>query len=351
MKRIYKLIVLMLLTFVMLMVGVACTEVENSTPEVKEEEAVVEEVIEEPIVEVEKPTIRLAAMTGPTGIGAVNMLEESAQGDLEFIIEPTIVGTPDEIVANLANGTLDFAVIPANLSSVIYNNTNGKIKALAINNLGVLYVLENGDTINTVEDLKGATMISPGKGTTPEFSLNYVLNKNGINPETDLTIEYKTEAAEVAQLMISNNANIAMVPEPMVTNILMKNENVRIALSLNDEWNKVSENSKLVTGVLVGRTEFLDDNQELIPVILDSYKSSIEKANADVKATATLTEKYGIIAAAIAENAIPNCNLQYIDKEGLKADLSGYLETLFEINPKSIGGKMPDEGFFYTAGE
>lgn len=349
MKSKNKILLMLVLLLIITAMGVACTKTETTAPEVVEEvvEEPVEEAVEEPVTEEEKPVVRLAAMTGPTGIGAVNMIEKSALGESKFQIEPTIVGTPDEIVSKLANDELDLAIIPANLSSVIYNNTGGKIKALAINNLGVLYVLESGDTINSMEDLKGTTVISTGKGTTPEFSLNYLLQANDINPETDLTIEFKTEATEVAQLMISGNANIAVVPEPMVTNIMMKNENVRIALSFNDEWNKVSSDSKLVTGVLVGRTAFLDENSDLISDLLSEYKSSIDTAKSDVANTALLTEKYGIIAAAVAEKAIPNCNLEYIDGDALKTDLSGYLQTLFDANPKAIGGQMPDEGFFY----
>ena len=292
----------------------------------------------------EKTTVRIGSLMGPTSMGLVQLMHnEDAQNAYSFTVE----ATADAITPALIRGDLDIALVPANLASVLYNKTEGALQVVAINTLGVLYVLENGETIKSVADLKGKTIYSTGQGTTPEFALNYILQKNGLDPAKDVTIEFKSEAAEVASAMLADAAAVAVLPQPYVTAVLMQNEGVRVALSLTDEWDKVGEGSALVTGVAVVRKEFADANPDAVKAFLTEYAASTAYVNANPAEASAWIEQLGIVAkAAIAEKAIPACNIVCITGDEMKTKLSGYLSALYEQNSESVGGTLPGEDFY-----
>lgn len=293
-------------------------------------------------------TVRVASLKGPTTMGLVKLLDDGEQGKTAYNVDSNIYGTADEITGLLVNGGIDIAAIPANLASVLYNKTEGAIQVAAINTLGVLYVLENGNSIQSVADLKGKTIYSTGKGTTPEFALNSLLKWNNIDPETDVTIEYKSESTEIVALLGSADSGIiAVLPQPYVTSVTAQNENVRVALDITREWQNVSGNM-LVTGVVILSRVFAENNPEAVAAFLADYKTSAEWVNANPADASLLIEKYGIVAkAALAEKAIPGCNIVYIDGDEMQTGVASYLEVLFQQNPQSVGGKLPDEGFYY----
>ena len=292
-------------------------------------------------------TVRIGALKGPTAMGMAQMMQAAVEGESGY--QFTIAGAADELTALLVKGELDAAAVPANLASVLYNNTQGGVQVAMINTLGVLYVLETGDTVQSVADLKGRTIYSTGKGTTPEFALDYVLTGNGIDPEADVTVEFKSEATELAAALQSGEATLAVLPEPYVTTVLAGNENVRVALSLNDEWNKVSEESGMVTGVLVVRTEFAAQNPEAVAQLLADYEQSVAFVNADPAGAAVIIEENGVAKAAVAEKAIPNCNIVFISGSDMRAKLEGYLAALADMNIKAVGGALPGDDFYYGA--
>lgn len=332
----------LLLTIIFaLIIGLVACDKEQSKEEVVE---VSEEVVEETKTDEEKKSINYAVMTGPTGVGSVNLIENSKNGESNFEIHETIVGAADEIVASLVSGNLDMAVVPANLASVLYNKTEGKIQTLATNNLGVLYIVEIGEEIQTLEDLKGKTILSTGKGATPETLLNYIMAENNLVQGEDWNFDFKSEATEVVQNLMVTNATIALLPEPMVTTILGQNENARVAISLEDEWNKINETPQ-ITSVLVGRKDFIDTID--VEEFLKEYKASIEEATSNMEKTSELLGKYSIIKPEVALKSIPNMNLFYMDKEELRDTMTNYLTILSSANPQSIGGQIPGEDFFY----
>ncbi|MBQ5312975.1 MAG: ABC transporter substrate-binding protein, partial [Oscillospiraceae bacterium] len=243
---------------------------------------------------------------------------------------------------------LDIAAVPANLASVLYNNTEGKIQILAINNLGVLYVVEQGETIKTFADLKGKTIYSTGKGTTPEYALNYLLTQNGVDPAADVTIEWKSEAAEIVAVLKQNPDAIAVLPQPFVTAAQSQVEGLKVALSFNDEWNALGNGSSLVTGVIVARKAFVEENPAQVAAFLDEFKASTEYINTNVEEGAVLVENLIGVKAGVAKKAIPNCNIKFFEGEEMKTVVSGYLQTLFDQNPKAVGGKMPADDFYYA---
>lgn len=300
----------------------------------------------------EQTTIKIAALKGPTAMGMAKMIHD--QKDLEtkaYDIE--VLNAVDEVIPKVATGEVDIAAVPSNVSSALYNKTEGKIVTLAINTLGVLYVVENGDTVHSVSDLKGKTIYSSGKGATPEYVLNYILKGNGLDPEKDVTIEYKSEHAECLAALTNDKNGIAVLPQPFVTAAQMKNDGLRVALDFTKEWTVVNESHPdqktgvLITGVIVAQKEFVEQNPELVKAFLEDYKKSIEFTNSNIDEAAALIAEADIVPEPIAKRAIPLCNIVYIDGGNMKELLGGYLNVLYEANPKSIGGKLPGEEFYY----
>jgi len=307
----------------------------SSGPSKPVEEAPAEEAV----------TMRVAAMTGPTGMGLAQLMDE-AQGGEAYAF--TLAGTADEISPLLIKGELDAACVPANLASVLYNKTEGEIVTLGINTLGVLYIVDKGDAIQSIADLKGKTIVSAGKGSVPEYGLRYVLSRCGIDPDKDLTIEWKSEQAECVAALASGAADIAMMPQPYVTVAQSKIQGLRIAVDLAEEWAKLDNGSAMLTGVVVARRSFIEEHPAAVEAFMADYAESVEWVNANTAEAAQSIGSYGIVDAAVAEKALPYCNIVCITGEEMQTKLSGYLTVLHEANPQSVGGKLPGEDFYFA---
>lgn len=292
--------------------------------------------------------VNVIALKGPTAMGMVSFMDKADAGEMaDNSYHFEIAAAVDEVSPKLVQGQVDIAAVPANLASVLYNNTDGGIEVLAINTLGVIYIVESGDTVSDISDLKGKTIYASGKGATPEYALNYILTQNGINPETDVTIEWKSEHAEcLAALMAQDNA-IAMLPQPFVTTAQAKSDKIRVALDFTEEWDKLGTDSAFLTGVVVAGKEFADTNPEAVEAFMNHYEESVNYVNENIEEAAALIEKYDIVPAAVASKAIPECNITFITGEEMQKKLSGYLAVLLEQNPKSVGGALPEEDFYY----
>ena len=291
--------------------------------------------------------VRIAGLKGPTTMGLVNLLPMQEDGTANLSYDLQLYGTADEIVPLLTKGELDMAAIPANLAATLYQKTEGAIQVMAVNTLGVLYVVEKGDTVQSVADLKGRTILSTGKGTTPEYVLRYILAQNGIDPDNDVTIEFYSEATEVtAQMAVAGDA-IAVLPQPYVTSASMQDDTLRVALDLTAEWERVCD-TQHITGVTVVRTAYAEEHPDVVAAFLEDYAASVDAANNDLDGTAALCEEQGVVAkAAIAKAALPECNIVCITGEDMKADVAGYAQVLYDADPASVGGAMPDDGFYY----
>jgi NitT/TauT family transport system substrate-binding protein len=297
----------------------------------------------------EDVTIRIAGLKGPTSMGLVKLMDSNEAGESLNHYEFSIAGSADEITPQLVQGNLDIAAVPANLASVLYNKTEGQIRILAVNTLGVLYIVnKDGGEIASVADLAGKTIYATGKGSTPEYTLRYILAENGLDPDKDVTIEFKSEPTEVVSIL-QESGGIAMLPQPFATVAQMNVEGLTTALDLTEEWNKLDNGSMLITGTLVVRKDFAEAHPAQIEAFLSEYADSTDFAVNSVAETAQLVEKYGIVKAAVAEKALPKCNIVFLAGADMKAPLSGYLSTLFEQNPAAVGGALPGEDFFYEA--
>ncbi len=293
--------------------------------------------------ETESVEIKVAALKGPTAMGMTKLMDEDEKEDWTY--DFTIAAAPDELSPLIAQGKVDIACVPANLGAVLYKKTEGKVSALAVNTLGVLYLCENGDTVKSVADLKGKTIYSAGKGATPEYALNFILKSNGL--ENDVKIEWKSEHAECLAALLSNENSVAMLPQPFLTTAQTKNEGVRAAIDLNVAWDDLGLSSSLLTGIVIVRNEFAQNYPDEVAKFLERYESSVKFVNENIDEAAELIGKYDIVPAAVAKKAIPDCHIVCITGEEMKTKLSGYLQVLFDQLPSSVGGAMPADDFYY----
>ena len=335
MKKLLSLI----LALIMILSISACSNVpeepENEVPSEPETSAEPEEPA------FEGAEINIGMLKGPTGMGAAWLMEQDELGltlnDYNF----TVAGAPDELTGQLIQGGLDIAALPTNAISSLYNKTEGKIVCLGVNTSGVLYILENGETISSIFDLEGKTILASGKGSTAESVLNYLLTECGVSAE----IYWASEHAEAATLAITGEYDIVMLPEPFVTNVMTKSENFRVALNLSKEWKLLTGGVMTMGGIAI-RKEFLEQSPEAVAEFVKDYGMSIEFTNENPAEAAAFIEKYEIAAAAVAEKAIPRCGITWLSGEQYHTVLKNFLEVLFESNPAFVGGTLPAEDFY-----
>ena len=295
--------------------------------------------------------VNLYVLSGPTGIGAMNLLAAADAGETANTYHITMPGANDEVVAALSNGQADIAAVATNLAATLYNKTDGGVTVLAVNTLGVLSLLGNGGEAASIADLAGRTIYAPGQGANPEYILRYVLRGNGLDPDRDVTLRFVGEGSELLTVWQTDPEAVILAPQPVATSILMQNENAQTLFDMTEEWDKVSGGeSTLMMGCVIVRNAFLQEHPDAVTLFLQEYAASIEKAQSDAAGTAALCEQYGLIPkAALAEKALPYCGLTFVTGAEMKAGLSGYLQVMFDADPRSVGGAMPDDGFYYGA--
>lgn len=292
--------------------------------------------------------VSVAALRGPTSMGMVKLMDESEAGAVNgnnytFQLE----GAADAVVPLVVKGDVDIAAIPGNLAAVLYGRTKGDVEVIGINTLGVLYIVENGNTIDSVDDLRGRIIYSAGKGATPEYALQYILASSGLEVGKDVFIEWKSEHAECVAALKADPSAVAMLPQPFATTAMMSNPDIRIALDLNDIWQE-NVGSVLITGVTIARKNWAEENPDALEAFLESYKESVDYANNDIDGAAALIGKYGIVPEAVAKKALPYCQVTLITGDEMKTALTEYYKILYAQNPQSVGGTLPDDGFYYT---
>lgn len=294
--------------------------------------------------------MKIGSLKGPTSMGLVYLMKQSEENKAVNDYDFTMYTAADELLPLITKGELDIAMVPANVASVLYNKTNGAISVIDINTLGVLYIVSGDESIKSIQDLKGKTIYMTGKGTVPEYALTYILKSNNLETGKDVTVEFKSEPTEVASILAQDASAVGLLPQPFVTSAMMQNDKLKIVLDLTEQWNNIQGKggSTLVTGVTIIRNDFLKANEAAVKAFLNEYKTSTEYVNTNVAEAAQLVAEKEIVAkAAIAEKAIPYCNITYMDGKDMKEALSGYLQVLFDQNPESIGGKLPADDFYY----
>lgn len=282
--------------------------------------------------------IRVAALKGPTTMGMVKMIADN-EGQYEF----SLYTGADEIVPLLAKGETDIALLPANVAATLYQKTEGEVRVIGVNTLGVLSVVAADGAVQSIGDLQGKKLYMTGKGTTPEYVLRYVLEQNGLSME-QVTIDFKREAAEVVAALTQDPEAIGVLPQPFATVATTQNDTLKIAMQLGDFW-EAADGSRQVTGVTVTRT---GTPPAALDRFLADHAASTAYVNANPEEAAVLVEENGIVKAEIAQKAIPYCSIVSLSGDEMRQALKGYLDVLYALAPESVGGAAPDDAFYVT---
>ena len=293
--------------------------------------------------------IRIGSLKGPTSMGLAELMDRAEKGETENDYTFTMAGKADELVGSIASGDLDIVLVPANVASILYTKTQGNVNVIDINTLGVLYVVASDDSISSMEDLKGKTVYMTGKGTTPEYVMNYLLSENGL-ADGDVTLEFKSEATEVASVLKEDSSAVGVLPQPFATAACIQNEALKPVLDLTEQWNFLNKEngSQLVTGVTIVRSDFLKENEEAVKLFIEDHKASAAYTSEHLDEAAEMVAALGIVEKApIAKKAMPACNIVCITGEEMKSALSGYLSVLEAADAKSVGGQLPADDFYY----
>ena len=298
---------------------------------------------------IEPADISVAVLKGPTAVGMVGLMASSKNGTAANNYTFTVAGTADEITAGLVSGDISVAAIPCNLAATLYAKSSGKVVLLSTVNLGVLELVETGNSIRTLADLKGRTVYLTGAGTTPEYTFRYLLKEAGLDPDLDVELVFLSEATEVAARLAAEDSDaVALLPQPYVTSVLMTNSSARIALDLNDAW-ALYNDTPIVTGVLAANRAFLEENEDAVRIFLNEYSESSDAVSTDPDGTAELLEAFDIFKAAVIRQAIPYCSITFRTGAECRSCVEAYLKILFDANPASVGGSLPEDDFYYGA--
>lgn len=306
------------------------------------EETTANDVTAEETTLAEKAEINIGLLKGPTGMGAAVLLENDELGTAKADYNLTLAGAPDVLQASLINGELDIAALPTNVAAVLNAKTGGKVQILAVNTLGVIYIMSKDENVKALSDLKGKTVLSAGKGTTTEYVLNYILSENELS---DVNVEYASEHAEVITKAVAGDYDTVLLPEPFVTQMKGQNAGFNVVIDLTKEWKALGE-TELTMGCIAIRKEFAEANPEAVKAFLEDYKASVEAVNIDPEAAGVIIEKFDIAKAAVASKAIPNCNIVVLTGDEMKANVNNYLTVLHSSNPQAVGGNVPDASFY-----
>ena len=351
MKKLFRSAAVLALAAALLVSLTACGKEQETQPET-----------EEPVQEA-PATLRVGALRGPTAMGLVELMKASdlvsagedvpqAYDNLPDAVDSytfTLAAAATELAPQLVKGDLDIACVPANLAATLYQQTEGEVVTLGINTLGVLYIVENGNAVQSLADLEGKTMVASGKDSTPEYALRYLLVENGVDPDTGVVIDWKNEHSECVSALASGAATIALLPQPFVTVAESKMPELRTALDLTEQWDALDNGSALITGVVVARRDVVEAHPQAVERFLEQYAASVDWVNANTADAAALIGEYGIVDAAVAEKALPACNIVCITGSEMKDKLSGYLQVLCDASADSVGGAMPGDDFYYGA--
>lgn len=293
--------------------------------------------------------ISVMVLNGTTGFGAAKLIDDSKNGTAALNYKFSVESDASAVNAALINGSVDIAALPTNAAAVVYNKTQGGVKVAAVNTLGVLYVVENGDTVKSFSDLKGKTLYVPGQGSNPEYITAYLCEKNGLKVGEDITLDFTYNApADLRTAVASGKVELAVLPEPMVTIAKSANDKLNTALDLTAEWDKVAQKDSLMQGCIVVSKKFAEENPNELNKFLEEYSASVTFVNENPKEASEMIAEHGIFEkAAVAQKAIPGCNLCYISGDSMKKSLSTFFNIMFDADPKSVGGAVPSDDIYY----
>ena len=335
---------------------------ENGTGTASESDTAGETSTENTVAEKDETVekIRVGTLIGPTGMGMAYLMKQDFEGKTAYDYEFELMSAPENMAAQVIAGSLDIAALPVNLAATLYKKTGGAYLLSAVNTLGVLYILENGDTVSSVSDLAGKTLYCTGQGAMPQYVVEYIIRQNGLKvvyedaedvPADSVRLVFMAEHAELAAAMAAGTVSLGMLPEPNVTGASVKNASLRVALDVTSEWGKVADAS-LIQGCVIVSKSFAEEHPLAYNAFLEEYGASVEYVNADVAFAADIIQEFGILpSAAVAKAALPRCNIVFDNGASAKDGVKAVLTVLFGYKPALVGGSMPDEEFYSLLGK
>ena len=288
--------------------------------------------------------INVSVLNGSTGFGAAKLISDSEEGKTALNYNFTVEKLAENVTKGLINGSIDIAALPTNAAAALYKKTEGGVKIAAVNTLGVLYLVTNGEklSINNISELEGKTIYCPDQN--PAFIFKAICNAHGVNVTIDT---YYAKPEELRDALVNGMVDMAVIPEPMVTIAKSKNNKLTTALDLTEEWEKAYGENTLLQGCIVVRTEWAEAHPQELEQFLAEYKASIEYTNSNPKEASQLVVAAGMVEAApVAEKAIPKCNIVYMDGDEMAAALDVFFAKLYEQDPKAVGGALPDSEIY-----
>lgn len=337
------------LTVMMLAGCGTATPTPSDTPTPDETPTVSQEPVTSTVPQQEGTQVRLAVLSGPTGVGAAKLMADNEENKTTNRYDITVATDNSQVTAMLTSGEVDMAAMATNVASTLYHKSEGAVQIAAINTLGVLYILGPAEQeITSLQDLCGKTLYATGQGANPQYVLDYLLKENDVDPETEIDIQWQA-ADEVTATMLTGKGEWCMLPVPAATALMAKSEGkITQKLSLSEEWDELKNGSQLAMGCIVVRTEFAQEHPEAVKAFLEEYAQSIDYVKENPEEMAQIVADYGITpSAAIAQKAIPQCNLVCMTGADMRDTIQGYFEALCQADASSIGGSIPDDGFYF----
>lgn len=279
---------------------------------------------------------KLAVFNGVTSLGVAKLVK-----DRGYAYESSLYTDLSEVENLIKNGGADMAAVPVESAARLFNETKGAVKIIAVNNLGVLHLVTGDESIKTLADLKDKTVYATGKGTAYEHIMNFIFEKNAISPK----VEYVATEAELVTLAIEGKADICIIPEPYATKVVFENTKMKRVIDLSDEWNKFSE-APLVQGVIVARTEYIEQNPEYIEQFLFQNEISVNFLNENIDAGADMLYNGQYFSTFdLARECVPACNLYFMKGEEMKAAV----KVVYDVLPAELtGGTVSADGICFV---
>ncbi|HPT20665.1 MAG TPA: ABC transporter substrate-binding protein [Bacteroidales bacterium] len=288
----------------------------------------------------------IATLKGPSSMGMIRMIDSLKRGSVHKI-EVMILNEPIQVRKMMIDGSADFAILPTTMAAIVYNK-GMEYRLVAIPVWGTLYLFGSDTTITRWADLRGKKVNLMARGMTPDVLFRYLLQKNGINPENDISLDYTFPThIDLANAIASGQADLGVISEPLASMAMERNKNLRLIFDLDDEWKKI-EGIPITETAFMAKKSVLKNNRQMVEKLLSSYDASTRWVNQNPDSAAALMVKYDILPNSnVAISSIPRSNLNFVRAKDVKSQIEDYLNVFYNMNPDIIGGKIPDEDFIY----
>ena len=286
------------------------------------------------------PSVALAHMV------AHNRLSD--HGDIGF----KLWRTPDQLRAGLGAGTMPACLVPSYIAAIVANRGLG-VGLLNVMSWGVHYLISSDKAGNRLTDLAGRRLLLPFKQDMPDLVTQYMMRADGMTPGADVRIDHADDPLHAFQMLTGGQADSAILPEPLATGAILQGllnaVPMRRVLSLQDEWGRITGRAPRIpqAGMMIAQS-LLEARPDLIRDLQTETVRSIAWSAHNPVSAGRIGADYMDIKAPVIEKSIPFSNLAAVGAKEARDDLEYFFTVLAEIDPQIIGGRLPDDGFYFT---